>query len=810
MLGVERVGRDDDFFDLGGNSLIATRVVARLGEALDARIPVRVLFDSSTVQALAAHVEQFGGRGRAGLVAGPRPDRVPLSFAQQRMWFLNRLHTMSAADNVPVALRLSGLLDRDALAAAVHDVFVRHESLRTVYPEIDGVGHQVIEPAARAPRLARFIVDSGDELLDRLEELTREPFDVTREIPVRAALYELSPTEHVLLLVVHHIAADGFSMLPLARDVMTAYTARSGGQAPGWKPLEVQYADYAVWQRNVLGAEDDPESVLSRQLAFWQDTLAGLPDQLDLPADRPRPEVASNRGAMHRFSIESGLRSSVEELARVHGATPFMVVHAALATLLSRLSGADDIAIGTPVAGRGEAALDDLVGMFVNTLVLRTEVDGAESFADLIARVRERDLAAYEHTDVPFERLVEVLDPVRSQARHPLFQVMLSFQNLDFVALELQGLSVSAVEAVAAAAKFDLQMTVTDSVGAAGEAAGWSVELVYATDLFDEQSMSAFGERFERVLTAVTTDPSHIVGDVNLLDSVERELLSEWSSAGTDRSGDSDDVTLVSMFEAQAARTPASVAVSFGDVALTYSDLDTRSNLLARHLVSLGVGPESLVAVALPRSADLVVALLAVSKAGGGYLPVDPSYPAERIQYMVSDASPICVVADTSVEIPVADDVPRVDLDAVELSEYAGTPLTDADRLAPLRSEHVAYVIYTSGSTGRPKGVMVPHRNVVRLFVNTENDYGFGGDDVWTMFHSYAFDFSVWELWGPLLYGGRLVVVDFLTSRSPDVFHALLVRSESRCSIRRPRRSTNWRRRIASPAPRSASSRCGT
>ncbi|UGQ42944.1 non-ribosomal peptide synthase/polyketide synthase [Rhodococcus aetherivorans] len=774
VLGVPRVGRDDDFFDLGGNSLVATQVAARLSEALDASIPVRALFDAPTVEALAVRAEQEAGAGRrTPLVPYERPERIPLSPAQQRMWFLNRFDPESAVNNVPIGVRFTGALDVPALRGAIRDLTERHEVLRTVYPDVDGTGYQQILPESPV----RLVIERIDAqaLPDRARELVTRGFDVTTEVPFRAVVFELSRTEHVLLFVAHHIATDGFSVRPLARDVMVAYAARTRGELPGWAPLEIQYADYALWQRDVLGSEDEPGSVAAEQVEFWKRTLAALPDQLDLPSDRVRPERASGHGRTSRFRVEEALHDRLQNLAHEKNTSLFMVVHAALAVLLARLSATEDIAIGTPVAGRGEAALDDLVGMFVNTLVLRTDVRGGQSFADLLSAVRENDLDAFAHADVPFERLVEILDPERSQARHPLFQVALTFQNIGQAEFELDGLALEALDYDPPTAKFDLQFTFSEQVAPDGSAAGIDAAVTYATDLFDELRVAAFAEQLLRILRAVAADASVAVGDIEIVDEFERELVvSRWNSLGDDVAP--ADVTLVDMFEARVAAAPGDIAVRFGDEALTYAEFASRARRLARHLISVGVGPESLVAVALPRSLDLVVALVAVLEAGGGYLPVDPNYPADRIEFMLTDAAPAAVLtlSGTGVDVPTA--VPVVELDTVDLSGVDDAPIRDEERTAPLDATNLAYVIYTSGSTGRPKGVLIPHRNVVRLMVNTESVYGFGPSDVWTMFHSYAFDFSVWELWGPLLYGGTLVVVDWFTSRSPEAFRELLVR----------------------------------
>ncbi|SCY85738.1 non-ribosomal peptide synthase domain TIGR01720/amino acid adenylation domain-containing protein, partial [Rhodococcus erythropolis] len=772
VLGVAQVGRDDDFFELGGNSLIATRVAARLGEALDTSVPVRALFEASTVQSLALRLELHAGSGAtAPLVPQSRPARIPLSLAQQRMWFLNRFEPASAANNVPAAIRISGALDVAALNAAVLDVVGRHESLRTLYPDVDGVGYQEIRDVRDVVVDLSPVSITEDRLAAGVAELATVGFDVTSEVPLRAKLFKVGDSEYVLVFVVHHISTDGFSMGPLTRDVMVAYEARARASVPAWTPLPVQYADYSLWQREVLGSEEDPQSVIAKQIAFWSDALADLPEQLDLPGDRPRPEVASGRGAEVEFDIDATLHEAVNSIAHSSNSTPFMVVHAALAVVLSRLSATTDIAIGTPIAGRGEAQLDDLIGMFVNTLVLRTEVDPSMSFTDLLASAREVDLQAFAHADVPFERVVEVLDPVRSQARHPLFQVALTFQNHAQTTLELGDLEVSIESADLALAKFDLQLTLTERTDGAGAPAGMSASLTYATDLFDESTVVEFGDRLVRTFRAVTADPTVAVGDVDILVDGERNLLSRFSAGQIDRGVDS---TLSAWFDDAAARFGDRIAVRFGGESLSYAELSVRSNRLARRLIAQGCGPESLVAVALPRSADLVVALLAVVKSGAGYLPVDPSYPADRVEFMLADAAPVAAISWSGRELVLPAGLPVVDIDAVDVSEFDGSVVTDADRVAPLRSSNVAYVIYTSGSTGRPKGVQVPHITVAKLFANTESVYGFDESDVWTMFHSYAFDFSVWELWGPLLYGGTLVVVDYVTSRSPEQFLELL------------------------------------
>ncbi|WP_051637728.1 non-ribosomal peptide synthetase, partial [Rhodococcus sp. UNC363MFTsu5.1] len=790
VLGLPRVGLDDNFFDLGGNSLIATRVAARLGSALGVTVPVRLLFESPTVAALAVRIERDSGTARAVLVAGPRPDRIPLSPAQQRMWFLNRFDPGSAVNNIPVVVRLSGALDVTALRAAVRDVFERHESLRTMYPESSDGPAQVIVPAAWVvPDLVPIEVSTGD-LSDRVADLVTAGFDVAAEVPVQAALFrvagvepaecqgdagvecpEEASTEHVLAIVVHHIGADGFSMGPLTRDAMTAYVARTRGEVPVWSPLAVQYADFALWQREVLGDESDASSLAARQLGYWRGALSGLPAQLDLPSDRPRPAVRTHAGARVDISIGEGTRDALSDWAAEHNASLFMAVHAGLAVLLSRLSGTSDIAVGTPVAGRGEAELDDLVGMFVNTLVLRTPVEGADSSTALLARVRESDLGAFGHAEVPFERVVEVLNPERSMSRHPLFQVMLSYQNIEQPDLELPGLHVTGVGVPVEVAKFDLQVTVAEQA----DAGGLSVSFGYATDLFDRSTVDGFAHRFARILDAMAADPQCPVGDIDLVGESGREMiLGEWNATAHPVVPQ----TLVDLFDAQVLRSPGSVALSFDGESVTYAEFDVRVNRLARYLISVGVGPESLVALAMRRSVDLLVGVYAVVKAGGAYVPVDPDQPADRIGNILETAAPACVLSTSRDGFTAAGDSSVLLIDALDLSGVDGGPVSDVDRLAPLVPSNTAYVIFTSGSTGRPKGVAVSHAAIVNRLVWMQGEYGLTADDVVLQKTPVTFDVSVWELFWPLQVGARMVIAVPDGHRDP-VYLARVIAEES-------------------------------
>ncbi|WP_167486988.1 non-ribosomal peptide synthetase [Nocardia terpenica] len=754
LLGVARIGVDDNFFGLGGNSLIGMRVTARVNAALGTAFGVRDLFEAPTVALLAARAVGATAPARPALAARPRPQRIPLSFAQRRMWVLNRLAPDSAAYNIPLAVRLTGRLDSAALTAAAADVLARHESLRTRYPaDADGPYQEIVPAADVRLSLVPEEIDP-DGLAGRLTEIVGRGFDVTAAVPLRAALLRTAADEHVLVLVVHHINADGFSMGPLARDLTLAYAARAAGIAPRWEPLPVQYADYTLWQRDTLGDEDDPGSLAARQLGYWTEALAGIPEQLTLPWDRPRPAVASQRGAVHRFALPAEVHRGIGALAARRRSTVFGVVHTAFAVLLARLSGGTDIVIGTPIAGRGAAELDGLVGMFVNTLVLRTPVDPAAPFEALLTRVTGTDLAAFDHADVPFERLVEVLDPPRSQARNPLFQAMLALQNQQPPELSLGGLSVGLLPAHTGVSPFDLGLTLTERFDAAGAPAGIIAELTYATDLFDADTAASFAERYARILGAAVADPGVVVGEIELLSAAERNSVLVRGSDS--RFAFDENATLPALFAEQARRTPDAPAVTYDDHTLTYAEFDARVNRLARLLIERGVGPESLVALGMPRSLDLVVAVYAVLAAGGAYVPLNSDHPADRLRYILDTARPVCVLT-SGAELEGAA-VPQLRLDRLELSAYSAAPVTDADRRTPLRPEHPVYVIFTSGSTGRPKGVVVTQRAVVNqvLWERGQYDLGPGG----AMIHKtpFTFDPSVLELFLPLLTGARLVV----------------------------------------------------
>ncbi|MDI5909770.1 non-ribosomal peptide synthetase, partial [Streptomyces sp. 12257] len=655
LLGVPRVGIDDDFFALGGHSLLATRLVGRIRSVLGAELTVRQLFEGPTVVALSRALDTAAAARPALRPVEPRPERIPASHAQRRLWFLHRFEGPSPTYNIPFALRLTGELDRAALRAALADLTGRHEALRTVFSEDAEGPRQVVLPAGEArPELTVVASVAPADLAQEINAAAGYAFDLEAEIPLRAWLFETGEREQVLLLLVHHIAGDGWSVPLLARDLTAAYTARLDGRDPDWRPLPVQYPDYTLWQRDTLGSEDDPDSPVGRQLDYWRRTLAGLPEELPLPADRPRPAVAGGRGGRVLYEVPRALHERIVAVARACQASPFMVVQAAVAALLTRLGAGEDIPLGTPVAGRTDDALDDLVGFFVNTLVLRTDTSGNPAFRELIARVRETDLAAYAHQDVPFERLVEVLNPRRSPARHPVFQTMLTFNNTDRRpgdGLRLPGLDAAALPADTGTAKFDLLFSFAERHDADGRPAGLGAGLEFSADLFDQDTAETLVARLLRLLDTVTAAPERAIGEVPLLDDGECDRVQAASHGPVREQG---AASLPDRFAAAVARAPHAVAVETPETTLTYEELNARANRLARLLVDRGVGPESLVAVAMHRSADLVAACLAVLKAGAGYLPVDPEYPAERIAYMLDDARPAVVLttADLAGALP--------------------------------------------------------------------------------------------------------------------------------------------------------------
>ncbi|HEY6322916.1 MAG TPA: amino acid adenylation domain-containing protein, partial [Thermoanaerobaculia bacterium] len=767
VLGLARVGVADDFFTLGGHSLLATQVASRLLLAFGVELPLATLFERTTLAALAAEIETLLRGATAGSAAAvppirpqPRTGSLPLSFAQQRLWFIDQLEPGSPAYNLASAHRAIGSLDAAALRSSFGDLVARHETLRTVFTggedgPVQRIGSpwQVVLPYLDLSPLGDAVRRAEAERLIEAEVL--RPFDLARGPLLRTALLRLAPAEHVLVVNLHHIAGDGWSAGVLVRELATVYEARCQGRPSPLPALPIQYADFAAWQRRWLSG-----AVRESQLTYWQQRLAGASPVLALPTDRPRPAVQSFRGSSVRFILPPTLAAALQTSCRRGGVTSYMFLLGAFATLLSRYTGETDLNLGMPVAGRNRIETEGLIGFFVNTLVLRCDLSGDPIWADLLLRLRRMVLEAHAHQDLPFEMLVEALQPQRSLSHEPLFQVVADFHHrLPAPPGSFSGLAWHPVEIDQQVVHFDLILT-----GIEGNRLGGSLE--YRTDLFDAATIRRMVGQLEVLLDAAAAGDGRRLAELPLLTSWQRHHLigeagcrAHFPSACLDR-----------RFASQAARRAEHTAVVAGVEELTYRDLDRASNRLAHRLRAAGVGPEVVVGICLERSPRLVTAILAVLKAGGAYLPLDPAYPRERLAFMLRDAGAPLVVTEAAL----AGALPPTGARVLALDDASGVPEDDGPIESTAVPQNLAYLIYTSGSTGRPRGVLVSHGHVSRLLDATREWFDFGEDDVWTLFHSFAFDFSVWEIWGALAHGGRLVVVPYWVSRAPERFHALL------------------------------------
>ncbi|KOG07400.1 MULTISPECIES: non-ribosomal peptide synthetase [Streptomyces] len=755
------VGIDGDFFELGGHSLLATRLVSRARTALDTELAIRDLFEAPTVAGLVERVAASRGTARPAVTAlapAERPHELPLSHAQQRLWVIQQIECTSAAYNFPLVLRLDGTFDRAAWGAALADVTDRHEALRTLFAERDGQAYQRILPAGSATPAVEHLYASEDELPGIVDAAVTRPFDLARELPVRATVVELAPHTHVVVLLLHHITTDEWSDRPFLRDLTTAYTARLGGAAPDWEPLPVQYADYALWQQRLLGDPADDDSLAARQLAHWRTALSGAPEELELPTDRPRPARPAFTGDELDIAFDPAVHEGLRRLARESGASMFMVVHAAVAALLHRLGAGTDIPLGAPIAGRGDESLDELVGFFVNTLVLRTDLDGDPTFAELLARVRATDLAAFSHADVPFESVVETLNPTRSLSRNPLFQVMVGHHVRTGDELRLPGLRARYLPFRTGSAKFDLVFSFTERTAADGGAEYLGCRLEFATELFDRDTAELIGARLRRLVTALVEAPDQPLSQAAILTAEEHHQVLEGFN-GPPRAV--EEATFPALFARRVAERPDAVAVVERSRSVTYAGLAARADRIARLLAARGVGAESVVGVAVPRSVDTVATVLAAMGLGAAFLPLDLVHPGDRLTYMIENSGTAVVVGTEPVagKIPDVPGVPVVLLDAPD-TEAELDALPEAPPAAgPVGLDQAAYVIYTSGSTGRPKGVVVPHEGIASLVATAVDRMGLQPDSRVLQFASIGFDVFAFELAMALCHGGRLVLV---------------------------------------------------
>ncbi|MEU7876491.1 amino acid adenylation domain-containing protein, partial [Dactylosporangium sp. NPDC049140] len=766
VLGVDRVGVHDNFFELGGHSLLATQVVSRIRAVFDAELPVAALFDEPTIAGLAIAVEgAVPGIGGAPIVPVSRDEPLPLSFSQQRLWVLAQLEPDSTDYNTPVPIHLAGDLDVDALAAALGGLAERHEVLRTrLVAGVDGVPYQVIDPAVAFDLPVVDLTREADPAAAAeawLDRDRRVPFDLAAGPLFRASLLRLGEHEHILAIAKHHVVSDEWSAQILRRELAVLYTAARDGVPAELPPLPVQYADFAVWQRQWLTGD-----VLDAQLGFWRERLAGAPT-LELPTDRPRPAVRAVGAGRHDFRIPADLADGLRALSRDTGASMFMTTFAAFTALLGRYSGQDDIVVGTPIAGRNRAETEGLIGFFINSLVLRTDVSGDPTFAELLGRVRTGTLEAYAHQDLPFEQLVDLLGVHRERSRSPLYQVLFNYYTAEDDEDGSADGAQTALEGVVGG--MDLRLILAE------EAGGLTGTIEYSSQLFDHDRIERLARHFVGLAAAAAGDRDCRLSSLPLLTGAERAAVRSWG-APTARTAGAELVP--ALIAGWAAATPGAEAVRFGERTMSYAELTAAANRLAHHLRSVGVGPEVVVGICLPRGAEFVTAVLAVWQAGGAYLPLDPEYPINRLSLMLADGG-VGVVVGTEDSIDVLP-VGRVRTivvldDPVTEALVAAQPVEAPDR--PARPDHVAYVLFTSGSTGRPKGVQVTHRGMMSLVTGQRALYGLGAGDGVLQFASFGFDASVADLCLALAAGGRLVIADEHHRDDPAAL-AALVRAE--------------------------------
>ena len=784
LLGIERIGIDDNFFELGGHSLVATQLVSRVRAAFNVELPLCRFFETPTIRDTTDWISRTRREPRdltaVSIPRAPRTGDLPLSPSQENVWFMQQLEPDNRAYQFQPTLRFRGQLDIGVLERSLAEITRRHEIFRTTFPAVAGTPVQRIHEAAPPPLavvdLQEIPDGTRDEELRRwIDQEIRRPFNLENLPLVRWTLFRLGPEDHVLQHVEHHIVHDGWSFNVFLRELATLYRSfREGRPSPLPEP-EIQFADFAAFQRRWMEGEQ-----AASQRAYWTKKLAGAPPALEIPSDRPRPAVQSFRGATPVVELPADLAESIRALSRREGCTLFMTTLATFATLLYRYTGREDFCIGSGVANRRWLETESLLGMLVNMVALRMDLGGDPSFVELLRRVRTVTLEGYENQDYPFSAVVDSVQPKRTLSYAPLCQVLFSFHDSPLPDLDFGGLQLDLQEFVSSgSAKFDLNIISVprpeQRVGQSskGSAKGITLAWEYNTDLFDEPTAHRMIGHFETLLRSIVADPEQSISSLPMLTKEEgRTLLQEWNPPAA-----AAPVTFLhASFERQVQRAPDAVAVEFEGERLTYRELNRRSNQLASYLRRLGVGPNVLVGICLERSLEMIVALIGVVKSGGAYLPLDPAYPAERLAFMLEDAQTSVLLTEErlleSLQVPEGVRVCRIDRDAEMIGAEEGR---DLEHLGS--PESPAYVIYTSGSTGKPKGVLVTHGNVDRLFAATEPWFQFDERDVWTMFHSYAFDFSVWELWGALRYGGRLVVVPRSVTRAPEAFHALLVRA---------------------------------
>jgi len=752
VLSVQKVGAFDSFFDLGGHSLLATQVVSRVRDVFQVELALRSLFENPTVAALAQAIDQAKlaekGIQAPAIVKTSRQQPLPLSFAQQRLWFMDQLEPGSAMYNIPDAVRLTGRLNVDALQQSLREIIRRHEILRTSFQTVDGIATQVIAdsleldfPTIDLSDLPETMRDEEAQKLILVE--AKKPFDLSKAPMLRTLLIRLSAEEHIILLTMHHVASDGWSTGVLIREVAALYDAFSHGQPGPLPELEIQYADYAFWQRSWL-----KDAVLDEELDYWKNQLGEHSAVMELPTDFSRPAVQTSNGDHITFSLTRELSDRLNDISRKQGATPFMTLLAAFQTLLHRYTGQPQINVGTPIANRTRSETESLIGFFVNTLVLHADFSQNVSFNQLLRQVRETTLGAYAHQDVPFEKIVDAIQPERDMSRTPLFQAMFILQNTPKQSLELEGLRLEAIELDTKLSTFDITLSLGETE------AGYGGAVEFNTDLFRPATIHRMIAHFKNLLESLSVQPEMSVARLPILDEIEqRRILVEWNK--TDAAFPSE-ACYHELFEKQAENTPSAIALISENAELTYRELNERANQLAHHLQKIGVGPDKLVGMCIERSPEMIIGLLAILKAGGGYVPLDPNYPEERLAYMMSDSklSHLLTKSHLAASLPTRNlHVIRLDSDWELISRE--TPDSVVSGATP---DNVAYVIYTSGSTGKPKGVMVSHRSVVNHNFAVMDEFQLTRQDRVLQFASINFDAAVEEIFPTLLCGATLVL----------------------------------------------------
>ena len=755
ILKVEQVGSLDNFFELGGHSLLATQLVSRLRDAFSVEVPIKALFENPTVEGIARRIQEAqaaeAGMQAPPLTPIPRDGDLPLSFAQQRLWFLDQLQPGSAFYNIPMALRIKGNLNYDAMNRTISEIVRRHEVLRTTFENVEGKPRVVIHPPEE---LIVPIVDLQDVPEEHRENRAKElakaeaqkPFDLEKGPLFRVQLLKLAEDDHVALVTMHHIISDGWSMAIFVREVGVLYPKHIKGNGQVLPELKIQYVDYAAWQRNWLQGE-----VLQKQLDYWKRHLEGAPPVLELPTDKPRPPIQTFNGAAERMVIPGEVLQKLRSFSRQENATVFMTLLAAFYALLHRYSRQDDIVVGTPIAGRTHSELENLIGFFVNTLALRAQFTPGISFKELVQQVRQATLGAHAHQDLPFEQLVEELQPERNLSHSPIFQVMFVFQNLPMERLELPGITLQPFEAKPDVSKFDISFIASESPD------GLMVEWEYNTDLFEATTIRRMMNHFQKLLEEAVADPQKPIHRLSLMEPAElQQILVAWNAS---QKPYESNWCVHEKFEQVVAENPEGIAVEFDDVQLTYAQLNQRANQLARYLRKLQVGPEVLVGISMDRSVDMVVSMLAVLKAGGAFVPIDPTYPPERVQYMIEDSRIPVLLTQKMVKsvLQVPDQVTVVAVD--EAWESIATE-SDANLNNITDPLNLAYVIYTSGSTGKPKGTMLAHRGLINLAQVQKEAFGITTASRILQFAALSFDASVWEFVMALLNGATLVLTN--------------------------------------------------